>query len=125
MKLTTMTQVTVDGVMQGNGGSDPELDPGFERGGWAMPHFDEESATYVTEFCQRADAFLYGRRTYDLFARYWGTIEPGTIECHRKRLVVRPGRILQRCDCKTRHDSAFQLFCLSHVCPESDPKDAE
>jgi dihydrofolate reductase len=78
MKLTTMTQVTVDGVMQGNGGSDPELDPGYQRGGWAMPHFDEESATYVTEFCQRADGFLYGRRTYDLFARYWGTIEPGT-----------------------------------------------
>jgi dihydrofolate reductase len=77
MKLTTMTQVTVDGVMQGNGGSDPELDPGYERGGWAMPHFDEESATYVTEFCQRADAFLYGRRTYDLFARYWGGMEPG------------------------------------------------
>jgi len=78
MKHATMPQVTVDGVMQGNGGSDPELEPGFERGGWAMPHFDEESATYVTEFCQRADAFLYGRRTYDLFARYWGTIEPGT-----------------------------------------------
>jgi dihydrofolate reductase len=78
MKLTTMTQVTVDGVMQGNGGSDPELDPGYQRGGWAMPHFDEESATYVTDFCQRADAFLYGRRTYDLFARYWGGMEPGT-----------------------------------------------
>lgn len=78
MKLTTMTQVTVDGVMQGNGGADPELDPGYQRGGWAMPHFDAESATYVTEFCQRATAFLYGRRTYDLFARYWGSIEPGT-----------------------------------------------
>ena len=78
MKLTTVTNVTVDGVMQGLGG--PEEDPsgGFERGGWAMPHFDDESATYVTEFCQRADAFLYGRRTYDLFARYWGGMEPGT-----------------------------------------------
>lgn len=78
MKLTTITQVTVDGVMQGNGGSDPELDPGYERGGWAMPHFDEESMTYVNELCQRADAFLYGRRTYDLFARYWGPMEPGS-----------------------------------------------
>jgi dihydrofolate reductase len=77
MKLTTITQVSVDGVMQGNGGSDPVLDPGFERGGWAMPSFEEESGTYVTEFCQRADAFLYGRRTYDLFARYWGGMEPG------------------------------------------------
>jgi dihydrofolate reductase len=78
MKLTTMTQVSVDGVMQGNGGSDPVLDPGFERGGWAMSAFEDESGTYVTEFCQRAGAFLYGRRTYDLFARYWGTKEEGS-----------------------------------------------
>jgi dihydrofolate reductase len=77
MKLTTIMQVSVDGVMQGNGGSDPDLDPGFERGGWAMPYFEEESAAYVTELCQRAGAFLFGRRTYDLFARYWGTMEPG------------------------------------------------
>jgi hypothetical protein len=37
MKLTTMTQVTVDGVMQGNGGATNEdRRNGFERGGWAM-----------------------------------------------------------------------------------------
>ena len=35
MKLTTNTQVSVDGVYQGNGGRHPVLDPGFERGGWA------------------------------------------------------------------------------------------
>jgi dihydrofolate reductase len=28
--------------------------------------------TFVDEFYQRADAFLFGRRTYDLFAGYWG-----------------------------------------------------
>ena len=33
MKLTTMTQVTVDGVMQGNGaGSDEDRRNGFEHG---------------------------------------------------------------------------------------------
>jgi hypothetical protein len=36
MKLTTMTQVTVDGGSQGNGGaSDEDRRSGFERGGWA------------------------------------------------------------------------------------------
>ncbi|WP_433478744.1 hypothetical protein ACQPZP_17915 [Spirillospora sp. CA-142024] len=72
MKLTTNTQVSVDGVVQGNGGRHPDLDPGFERGGWARPLFDNEAMTFVDEFYQRADAFLFGRRTYDLFAGYWG-----------------------------------------------------
>jgi dihydrofolate reductase len=73
MKLTTTTQVSVDGVMQGNGGRDENLDPGFERGGWARPLFDNEAMTCVDEIYQRADAFLFGRRTYELFARSWGT----------------------------------------------------
>jgi hypothetical protein len=50
MKLTTMTQVTVDGVMQGNGGaSDEDRRSGFERGGWAMGVFDNETATFITQ----------------------------------------------------------------------------
>jgi dihydrofolate reductase len=72
MKLTTNTQVSVDGVMQANGGRHAILDPGMERGGWARPLFDSESMAFVNEFYQRADAFLFGRRTYELFAGYWG-----------------------------------------------------
>ncbi len=72
MKLTTNTQVSVDGVMQANGGRHPTLDPGFERGGWARPLFDSEAMTFVDQTYQRADAFLFGRRTYELFAGYWG-----------------------------------------------------
>jgi dihydrofolate reductase len=72
MKLTTVTQVSVDGVMQANGGRNEKLDPGMERGGWATPLFDDEVLTFVNDFCKRADAFLFGRRTYELFAAYWG-----------------------------------------------------
>src|SRR5256714_12650888 len=76
MKLTTMTQVTVDGVMQGNGGaSDEDRRNGFERGGWAMGVFDDETMTFIDQTYQRADAFLFGRRTYDLFAGYLGAEE--------------------------------------------------
>lgn len=72
MKLTTTTQVSLDGVMQANGGRHPILDPGMERGGWARPLFDNEAMTFVDQTYQRADAFLFGRRTYELFAGYWG-----------------------------------------------------
>jgi dihydrofolate reductase len=76
MKLTTMTQVTVDGVMQGNGAaSDEDRRNGFERGGWAMGVFDDETLAFINETYQRADAFLFGRRTYELFAGYWGAEE--------------------------------------------------
>ena len=75
MKLTTNTQVSVDGVMQANGGRNERLDPGMDRGGWARPLFDDEALTYVQDFYQRADAFLFGRRTYELFAGYWGVRE--------------------------------------------------
>jgi hypothetical protein len=37
MKLTTTTNVSVDGVMQGLGDPDEDRRGGFERGGWAMP----------------------------------------------------------------------------------------
>jgi dihydrofolate reductase len=59
MKLTTNQQISVDGVVQDNGR-------------WARSQFDEEALNFVGDFYQRADAFLFGRGTYDLFAGYWG-----------------------------------------------------
>ena len=74
MKLKTTTQVTIDGVMQGNGGaSDEDRRNGFERGGWAMGVADNETRTFIDQTYQRADAFLFGRRTYELFAGLWGS----------------------------------------------------
>jgi dihydrofolate reductase len=71
VKLTTTTQVSVDGVMQGPGGPEEDERGRFERGGWA--HFDTESGKVMDEIFQRADAFLFGRRTFEIFARSWGT----------------------------------------------------
>lgn len=74
MKLTTMTQITLDGVTQGNGeATDQERREGFDRGGWARGAGDDETRTFIAQTYQRADAFLFGRRTYELFAGSWGT----------------------------------------------------
>ena len=73
MKLTTVTNVSVDGVMQGLGAPHEDRRGGFERGGWAPPLFDNEAATFLNQVYQRADAFLFGRRTYEIFAGSWGT----------------------------------------------------
>jgi dihydrofolate reductase len=74
MNLTTVTHVSVDGVMQGLGGADEDRRGGFERGGWALRLFENEAATFLEQVFQRADAFLFGRRTYEIFADSWGAI---------------------------------------------------
>ena len=74
MKLTTVTHVSVDGVMQGLGRSDEDRRGGFERGGWAPPLFDDEAATFLNQVYARADGFLFGRRTYEIFAGSWGAM---------------------------------------------------
>jgi dihydrofolate reductase len=77
MKLTTTTNVSVDGVMQGLGGPDEDRRGGFDRGGRQRPPgplFDDEAAAFLAEVYQRADAFLFGRRTYEIFAGYWGVM---------------------------------------------------
>lgn len=78
MKLTTVTMVSVDGVMQGLGAPDEDRRGGFERGGWVTRSFDNEAMTYLSQVYERADAFLFGRRTYEIFAGSWGTMaDPG------------------------------------------------
>jgi len=73
MKLTTTTMVTLDGVMQGLGGSDEDRRGGFERGGWVGPYNDEQGMAFLNEVYGRADTFLLGRRTFEIFAASWGT----------------------------------------------------
>lgn len=72
MKLTISLQVTLDGVAQANGGNNDEMDPGFTRGGWALPLNDADAVQYILDTWQRPDAFLLGRKTYSLFETFWG-----------------------------------------------------
>jgi dihydrofolate reductase len=74
MKLTTTTYISLDGVIQGGGGPDEDPRGGFERAGWVMPLFDTDAMTFMDEIYARADAFLFGRRTYEIFVGSWGTM---------------------------------------------------
>jgi dihydrofolate reductase len=79
MRLTTTTNVTVDGVMQGLGGADEDRRGGFDRKGWAILLLDSETGDYLSQVYGAASAFLFGRRTYEIFAPYWGAmIDPST-----------------------------------------------
>ena len=70
-KIISITQVTLDGVMQGPGG--PEEDPrnGFTHGGWAMPFVDQAAQKVIGETMAEEFDLLLGRWTYQLWAGYW------------------------------------------------------
>ena len=74
MRLTLMEFLTLDGVSQGPGAPDEDTTDGFGQGGWFVPYLDEQFMGRVIDWVGEADAFLFGRRTYENFARDWPKI---------------------------------------------------
>lgn len=69
-KITVLSFITLDGVMQAPGG--PEEDPSedFQYGGWSAPYGDDVSAKIMQKQMEPADLLL-GRKTFDIWAAYW------------------------------------------------------
>jgi dihydrofolate reductase len=65
--------LSVDGVMQGPGSPDEDRDGGFQHGGWQIDYFDEGVLAGAQKGMGNADAYLFGRRTYQIMAAHWPT----------------------------------------------------
>jgi dihydrofolate reductase len=70
MKLTVTTFLSLDGVYQSPGAPD-EDGTGYQYGGWTAPYADEDFGKFVVAHFANAEAFLLGRKTYEIFAGYW------------------------------------------------------
>jgi dihydrofolate reductase len=70
-KLIVTEFMTLDGVAQAPSYPDEDTDGGFVHGGWNTPYLDEASQQWVIENVTQTGAFLFGRRTYEIFAAHW------------------------------------------------------
>ena len=72
MQIILSDFMTLDGVVQAPGGRDEDTDGGFAHGGWSMKYFDPEAmGPVLDEVMARAEALLFGRRTWQAMAAAW------------------------------------------------------
>ncbi len=95
-KITVLTFMSLDGVMQAPGG--PEEDPAgrFKLGGWTVPYFDDGLGEAMGAQMTPPFDLLLGRKTYDVFASYWPHHEEEGAELNQatKYVVSREARQL-------------------------------
>src|SRR6187402_161962 len=70
-KITVLSMITLDGVMQAPGGRKEDRSEGFKYGGWTEPYGDEVYGEVVQKELQQSADYLLGRKTFDIWEGYW------------------------------------------------------
>src|SRR6185369_15180946 len=76
-KLIVLEHISLDGVIQGPGGTDEDPSEGFQLGGWTSAYGDEAGGRFVLEAHDEPFELLLGRHTYDIWSGYWPNVPAG------------------------------------------------
>jgi dihydrofolate reductase len=77
-KIRIIEHISLDGVIQSPGGRNEGGDD-YPHGGWTVRYRSAAGREAVAEAQGSGFDLLLGRRTYDIFARYWPKAEKGPI----------------------------------------------
>jgi len=69
-KITVLSMITLDGVMQSPGAPEEDTAGGFKYGGWVAPYNDSDAGKVMERLMKPADLLL-GRKTFDIWEDYW------------------------------------------------------
>lgn len=69
-KITVLSMITLDGIIQSPGSPKEDISGGFKYGGWVAPYDDEDYGKAVEKELQPSD-YLLGRKTFEIWADYW------------------------------------------------------
>jgi dihydrofolate reductase len=70
-KITVLSMITLDGVMQAPGGPKEDTSGGFTYGGWTAAYGDKVYGKVVQEELKKPADYLLGRKTFQIWANYW------------------------------------------------------
>lgn len=79
-KITVLSMITLDGVIQGPGAPKEDASGGFRYGGWVAPYDDDMYGNIVQKELSQKSDYLLGKKTYQIWAAYWpkhGDFWPG------------------------------------------------
>lgn len=70
-KITVLSMITLDGVMQAPGGTKEDASGGFKYGGWTAAYGDEAYGNAVQKELKQTADYLLGRKTFEIWESYW------------------------------------------------------
>jgi dihydrofolate reductase len=82
-KITVLSFISLDGVMQAPGGPKEDTSGNFKYGGWVHPYFDDFAGKVMGKQMSGTYDLLLGRKTYDIFASFWPTHVEGWPQVNR------------------------------------------